>query len=88
MNKFAKTLLPPDSPDVDAAKTSVTLLKNNQNEAVNETTIFRVGMRNVNATIKYNVSAIPQENYFDRVRLDLKGKGGINGLNQFRTSTF
>ena len=55
-NKFAKTLLPPNSLDVDAAyQTSVTPLKKQPkrlSHAGIEITIFRVGMQSVNPSIK------------------------------------
>ena len=55
-NKFAKTLLPPDSLDVDAAyQVSVTPLRKQPkrlSHAGIEITIFRVGMQSVNSSIK------------------------------------
>ena len=55
-NKFAKTLLPPDSLDVDAAYQDFCTPLRKQPKRLShagiETTIFRVGMQSVNPSIK------------------------------------
>ena len=90
-NKFAKTLLPPDSLDVDAAynTTFVTLLRKQPkrlSHAGIEITIFRVGMQSVNCSIKPFCSLLRETTQVWQLQLclpSLTGNGGIDGPRQF-----
>ena len=58
-NKFAKTLLLPDSLDVDAAyQDFCNIIKKAADHAGIETTIFRVGMQNANPSIERSCSLL------------------------------
>ena len=92
-NKFAKTLLQPDSLDVDAARTSVTPLRKQPkrlSHAGIEITIFRVGMQSVNPSIKPFCSLLRETTQVWLLQLclpSLTESGGIDGPKQFGTLT-
>ena len=93
-NKFAKTLLPPDSLDVDAAtRTSVTPLRiqpKRLSHAGIEITIFRVGIQSVNLSIKPFCSLLRETNQVWLLQLclpSLTESRGIDGLKQFEALT-
>ena len=93
-NKFAKTLLPPDSLDVDAAyQDFVTPLKKQPkrlSHAGIEITIFRVGMQSVNPSIKPFCSLLRETTQVWLLQLCLSSlteSGGIDGPRQFGALT-
>ena len=93
-NKFAKTLLPPVTLDVDAAyQASVTPLRKQPkrlSHAGIEITIFRVGMQSVNPSIKPLCSLLRETTQVWLLQLclpNLTKSGGIDGPKQFRALT-
>ena len=86
-NKFAKTLLPPDSLDVDAAYQDFC---NTIKKAAKKTIpIFRVGMQSVNPSIKLSCSLLRETTrvWLQQLYLpNLTGSGGIDGPKQFGAS--
>ena len=89
-NKFAMTLLPPDSLDVDGlTRTSVTPLRKQPkrlSHAGIEITIFRVGMQSVNPSIKPFCSLLRETTQVWLLQLclpSLTESGGIDGPKQF-----
>ena len=93
-NKFAKTLLPPDSLDVDAAYQDFcnTLRKQPKrlSHADIEITIFRVGMQSVNPSIKPFCSLFRETTQVWWLHLclpSLTESGGIDGPKQFGALT-
>ena len=93
-NKFAKTLLPPDSLDVDAAYQDFcnTIKKAARlSHAGIEITIFRVGMqKSVNPSIKPFCSLLRETTPAWLLQLclpSLTGSGGIDGPRQFGALT-
>ena len=90
-NKFATALLPPKSLDVDAA--CVTPLRKQPKRlfhAVIEITIFRVGMQNVNPSIKPFCSLLRETTQVWLLQLclpSLTESGGIDGPKQFGALT-
>ena len=94
-NKSAKTLLPPDSLDVDAVpRTSVKSLKKQSKRlfrAIIETTIFRAGRRSANLSIERFCSLLREMTRVWLLQLclpSLTGSGGIDGPRQFEASIF
>ena len=93
-NKFAKTLLPPDSLDVDAAYQDFC---NTIKKAAKKTiprgiqiTIFRVGMLSVNPSIKPFCSLFRETTQVWLLQLclpSLTESGGIDGPRQFGALT-
>ena len=87
-NKFAKTLLPPDSLDVDAAYQDFC---NSIKKAAKKTftrgiTIFRVGMQSMNLSIKPFCSFLREMTQVWLLQVclpSLIGSGGIDGPRQF-----
>ena len=100
-NKFAKTLLPPDSLDVDAAYQDFcnTIKKAAKKTSFNtglsnyagiKQTIFRVGMQSVNPSIKLSCSLLRETNQVWLLQLclpSLTGSVGFDGPRQFRALT-
>ena len=96
-NKFAKTLLPLDSLDVDAAylllSHSVTLLRKQPkrlSHAGIEITIFRVKMQSVNHSIKFFCSLLRETTQVWLLQLclpSLTESRGIDGPRQFGALT-
>ena len=92
-NKFAKTLLPPDSLDVDAAyKDFCNTIK--QPKIIShpgiEISIFRVGMQSVNPSIKPFCSLLRETTQVGLLQLSLPSlteSGEISGLKQFGALT-
>ena len=98
-NKFAKTLLPPDSPAyiymwMRLTRTSVTPLRKQQkrlSHAGIEITIFCVGMQSVNPSIKPFCSLLRETTQVWLLQLclpSLTESRGIDGLKQFGALTF
>ena len=95
-NKFAKTLLPPDSLDVDAAYQDLCdIIKRAAKKTIShaniETTIFHVWMQNVNPFIKLSCSLLRKTTQVWLLQLcfpSLTGSGGIDGPRQFGALTF
>ena len=80
-NKFAKTLLAPDSLDVDAAVTPLRKQPKRLSHAGIEITIFRVGMQSVNPSIKPFCSFLRETTQVWLLQLCLPGlteSGGID----------
>ena len=93
-NKFAKTLLPPDSLDVDAAYqhfcNTITKAAKKTIPAGIEITIFRVGMQSVNPSIKPFCSLLRETTQVWLLQLclpSLTESGGIDGPRQFGALT-
>ena len=92
-NKFAKTLLPPDSLDVDAAYQDLTPLRKQPKRLFHagiEITIFRVGMQSVNPSIKPFCSLLRETNQVWLLHLclpSLTETRGIDGPKQFGALT-
>ena len=93
-NKFAKTLLPPDLLDVDAAyKDFCTPLRKQPrrlSHAGIEITIFRVGMQSVNPSIKLSCSLLRETTQVWLLQLclpSLTESVGIDGPKQFGALT-
>ena len=92
-NKFANTLLPPDSLDVDAAyQDFCNTIKQPKrlSHAVIEITIFRVGMQSVNPSIKPFCSLLRETTQVWLLQLclpSLTESGGIDGPRQFGALT-
>ena len=92
-NKFAKTLLPPDSLDVDAAyQDFCNIIKQPRrlSHVGIETTIFRVGMQSVNPSIKPFCSLLRETTQVWLLQLclpSLTENGGIDGPKQFGALT-
>ena len=92
-NKFAKTLLPPDTPDTRLTKTSVTPLRKQPkrlSHAGIEITIFRVGIQSVNSSIKPFCSRLRETTQAWLLQLcfpSLTESGGIDGPKQFGALT-
>ena len=89
-NKFTKTLLPPDSLDVDAAYqdfcNTIKKAAKRPSHAGIEITIFRVGMQSVNPSIKPFCSLFRQTTQVWLLQLcfsSLTESGGIDGPRQF-----
>ena len=89
-NKFAKTLLPPDSLDVDAAYqnfcNTIKKAAKRLSHAGIEITIFRVGMQSVNPSIKPFCSLLRKTTQFWLLQLclpSLTESEGIDGPKQF-----
>ena len=88
-NKFAKTLLPPDSLDVDATRTSVTSLRKQPKRlphASIEITILSVGLQSVNPSIKPFCSLLRETTQVWLLQLclpSLTKSGEIDGPRQF-----
>ena len=85
-NKFAKTLLPPDSLDVDAAyQDFCNIIKKAAKKTIHagiEITIFRVGMQSVNPSIKPFYSLLRETTQAWLLQLclpSLTESGGIDG---------
>ena len=93
-NKFAKTLLLPDSLDVDAAYQDLTSSRKQTkrlSHANIEITMFRAGMRNVNLSIELSCSLLRETNRVWLLQLylpSLTGSRGMDDPRQFRASTF
>ena len=92
--KFAKTLLPPDSLDVDAAyQDFCNTIKKPTKKTIPpgiEITIFRVGMQSVNPSIKLFCSLLRETTQFWLLQFclpSLTGSGGIDGTRQFEALT-
>ena len=93
-NKFARTLLPPDSLDVDAAcqdfcNTIKKELKRLSQAGI-ETTIFRIGMQSVNPSIKPFCSLLRETTQVCLLQLclpSLTESGRIDGPRQFGALT-
>ena len=93
-NKFAKTLLPPDSLDVDAAYQDFcnTIMKAPKRlfHACIEITIFRVGMQSVSPSIKPSFRLLRKTTQVWLLQLCLPiltDSGGIDGTRQFEALT-
>ena len=92
-NKFAKTLLPPDTLDVDAARTSVTPLRKQPKRLFHagiEIPTFRVGMQSVNPSIKPFCSLLRETTQVWLLQLclpSLTESIGIDGPKQFGALT-
>ena len=94
-NKFSKTLLPPDSLDMDAAyqdfcNTFKKEAKKTIPHAGIEITIFRVGMQSVNSSIKLSCSLLRETTQVWLLQLclpSLTESGGIDGPKQFGALT-
>ena len=92
-NKFAKTLLPPDTLDVDAAYQDFcnTIKKSKQlSYAGIKITIFRVGMQSVNPSIKSSCSLLREMTQVWLLQLclpSLTESKGIDGPKQFGALT-
>ena len=92
-NKFAKTLLPPDTLDVDAAyQDFCNTIKQPKrlSHAGIEITIFRVGMQSVNPSIKPFCSLLRETTQAWLLQLclpSLTENGGIDGPRQFGALT-
>ena len=94
-NKFTKTLLPPNSLDVDAfcTRTSVTPLRKQPKrlyQAGIEPTIFRVGIQSVNPSVKPFCSLLRETNQVWLLQLclpSLTESGEIDGPRQFGALT-
>ena len=92
-NKFAKTLLPPDTLDVDAAYQDFcdTIKKAARpSHAGIEITIFHVGMQSVNPSIECSCSLLRETTQVWLLQLclpSLTGSGGIDGPRQFGALT-
>ena len=93
-NKFAKTLLPPDSLDVDAPyQDFCNIIKKAAKRTIPrgiKTTIFRAGMRSVNPSIELSCSLLMETTQVWLLQLclpSLTGSGGIDGPRQFGAST-
>ena len=93
-NKFAKTLLPPDSRDVYAAYqdfcNTIKKAAKRLSHAGIEITIFRVGMQSVNSSITPSCSVLRETTQVWLLRLclpSLTESGGIDGPRQFRALT-
>ena len=93
-NKFAKTLLPPDSLDVDAAYQDFCNTIKKQPKRLSyagiEITIFRVGMQSVNLSIKPFCSLLRETTQVWLLQLCLPSltvSGGIDGTRQFEALT-
>ena len=94
-NKFAKTLLLPDSLDVDAAYqdfcNTIKKAAKRLSHAGIKITIFRVGMQSVNPSIKPFCSLLRETTQVWLLQLclpSLTESGGIDGPKQFRALTF
>ena len=94
-NKFSKTLLPPDSLDVDAAyQDFCNTIKKAAKKTIPrgiEITIFRVGMQSVNPSIKPFCILLRETNQVWLLQLclpNLTGSGAMDGPRQFGASTF
>ena len=94
-NKFEKTLLPPDSLDVDAAYQDFCNTIKKASKGLSHTgieiTIFRVGMQSENPSIKPFCSLLRKTNQVWLLQLcfpSLSGSGGIDGPRQFGALTF
>ena len=93
-NQFAKTLLPPDSLDVDAAyQYFCNIIKKAAKKTIHagiEITIFRVGIQSVNPSIKPFCSLLRETTQVWLLQLclpSLTESGGIDGLKQFGALT-
>ena len=93
-NKFAKTLLPPDSLDVDAPYqdfcNTIKKAAKRLSHAGIEITIFRVGMQSVNPSIKPFCSLLRETTQVWLLQLclpSLTESGGIDGSKQFGALT-
>ena len=94
-NKFAKTLLPPDSLNVDAAyqgfcNTIKKAAKKRLSHAGIKITIFRVGMQSVNPSIKPFCRLLRETTQVWLLQLCLPSLtecGGIDGPKQFGALT-
>ena len=90
-NKFAKTLLPPDSLDVDAAYQGFrNTIKKAAKKTGIEITIFCVGMQSVNPSVKPFCSLLRETTRAWLLQLclpSLTESGGIDGPRQFGALT-
>ena len=95
-NKFAKTLLPPDSLDVDTAyQDFCNTIKKAAKKTIprgyrNNYSIFRVGMQSVNPSIKPFCSLLRETTQVWLLQLclpSLTENGGIDGPKQFGALT-
>ena len=93
-NKFVKTLLPPDSLDVDAAYqdfcNTIKKAAKKLSHAGIEITIFRVGMQSVNPSIKLFCSLLRETTQVWLLQLclpSLTESEGIDGPRQFGALT-
>ena len=93
-NKFEKTLLPPDSLDLDAAYqdfcNTIKKAAKKTTPAGIEITIFRVGMQSVNLSIKPSCSLLRETTQVCLLQLclpSLTESGGIDGPKLFGAST-
>ena len=90
-NKFAKTLLPPDLRDVDAASATPSRKQPKRLSHVGiEITIFRVGMQSVNPFIKPSCSLLRETTQVWLLQLclpSLTESVGIDGPRQFGALT-
>ena len=93
-NKFAKTLLPPDSLDVDAAYqdfcNTIKKAAKKTIPPVIDITIFRVGMQSVNLSTKPFCSLLREMTQVWLLQLclpSLTRSGGIDGPKQFGALT-
>ena len=96
-NKFAKTSLPPDSLDVDAAyQDFCNTIKKAAKKIIprgcrnNYTSVFRVGMQSVNPSIKPFCSLLRETTQVWLLQLclpNLKESGGIDSPKQFGALT-
>ena len=93
-NKFAKTLLPSNSLDVDAAYqdfcNTIKKAAKKISHAGIEITIFRVGMQSVNPSIKLSCSLLREKTQVWLLQLclpSLTESEGIDGPKQFRALT-
>ena len=93
-NKFAKTLLPPVSLNVDAAYqdfcNTIKKAAKKTNRVGIETTIFRAGMQSVNLSIELSFSLFRETNQVWLLQIclpSLAGSGAIDGPRQFGALT-
>ena len=89
-NKFTKTLLPPDSLDVDAAYQDLRKQPKRLSHAGIEITIFCVGIQSVNPSIKPFCSLLRETTRAWLLQLclpSLTESGGIDGPRQFGALT-
>ena len=96
-NKFAKTLLPPDLLDVDAAYQDFCyIIKKAAKKTIprgyrNNYSLFRVGMQSVNPSIKPSCSLLRETTrawLLQRCLPSLTGSGRVDGPRQFGASSF
>ena len=89
-NKFAKTLLPPDSLDVDAAYQDFCNTIEKAAKKTIKITMFRVGMQSVNPSIKPFCNFLRETTQVWLLQLCLPSSteiGGIDGPRQFGALT-